>query len=84
VLPATNITLGTWYIANLLKKFDGNIVCAVAGYNAGPGNVDKWVRANGPADADTDVFIEKIPFEETRGYVKRVLRSYGAYKMLHR
>ena len=50
---------------------------------AGPGNVDKWLRANGPVSSDIDAFIEKIPFEETRGYVKRVLRSYAAYKMLH-
>lgn len=81
--PPVNITLGTWYIANLVKRFDGNIVCAIAGYNAGPGNVDKWVRANGPVFSDVDAFIEKIPFEETREYVKRVLRSYATYRMLY-
>jgi len=81
--PAVNIALGTWYIRHLLDRFDGNVVYAVAGYNAGPGNVDKWLRAHGDKTGDIDRFIESIPFEETRGYVKRVLRSYAAYKMLY-
>jgi len=82
--PEINIALGTWYIRHLLDTFDGDIVCAIAAYNAGPGNVAKWFRARGGTPGDIDRFIESIPFEETRGYVKRVLRSYAAYKMLYR
>ena len=81
--PAVNIALGTWYIRHLLDRFDGNIVFAVAAYNAGPGNVDKWVQGYDDKTGDVDRFIEYIPFEETRGYVKRVLRSYAAYRMLY-
>jgi len=81
--PSVNIALGTWYIHYLLDRFDGNIVYAVAAYNAGPGNIDKWVRAHADRPVDIDRFIESVPFEETRGYVKRVLRSYAAYKMLY-
>ncbi len=82
--PSVNIALGAWYIRHLLDRFDGNLVYAIAAYNAGPGNVDKWVRARDDKTRDVDAFIEAIPFEETRGYVKRVLRSYAAYTMLYR
>jgi len=82
--PAVNIALGTWYIGHLLDRFEGNVVYAVAGYNAGPGNVDKWVRAHADKTGDIDRFIESVPFAETRGYAKRVLRSYAAYKTLYR
>ena len=71
------------HIRHLIERFDGNLVFAVAAYNAGPGNVDKWVQAYDDNTGDIDTFIESIPFEETREYVKRVLRSYAAYKMLY-
>jgi len=81
--PAVNVALGTWYVRHLLDRFNGNIVYSVAAYNAGPGNVDRWIGANSESTDDIDMFIEGIPYEETRGYVKRVLRSYAAYKMLY-
>lgn len=81
-----NITLGSTYFANLLDRYAGNYVMAVAAYNAGPGNVNKWVRANGdPRMAGIDVikWIEKIPIFETRNYVQRVLENAVIYDVLH-
>lgn len=78
--PATNIRLGSSYLGSMLRKF-GHPGLAAAAYNAGPGAVARWLDA-GP-DRDFDVFVEEIPFSETRGYVKRVLRSYAAYRQLY-
>jgi soluble lytic murein transglycosylase len=79
--PADNIQLGAHYLGGLLRQFDGNLVHAVAGYNAGPAAVARWKRAR--PEAPLDEWVEHIPFEETRGYVKRVLGSYAAYKLLY-
>ena len=63
----------------IIKKFDNNIFLALAAYNGGPKNVQKWlVRFDGLED---DEFVENIPFKETHGYVKRVLRSYFYYML---
>ena len=75
--PETNICLGTKYFANLLKKY-GNIELALTAYNAGIGNVDKWI-ANGTIKADGSN-IENIPFKETNNYVRKILRNYKIYK----
>lgn len=82
-----NATLGAAYLQRLVDRWDGNTVLAVASYNAGAGNVSKWVRANGdPRDPNVDVidWIEKIPFSETRIYVWRVLENSVMYDLLHR
>mgnify|MGYP002408434364 FL=1 len=79
--PDLNIRLGSVYLARLLKQWNGNLALAVASYNAGAGNVGKWLRAAGQRDLDE--FIEEIPIQETRNYVKRVLGSYSAYQLLH-
>jgi soluble lytic murein transglycosylase len=79
--PALNIRLGAAYLAELLSGFDGSSVRAVAAYNAGPLAVARWVTAR--PDADVDEWVEQIPFSETRGYVKRVLGSYGAYRLVY-
>ena len=77
--PEINIRMGTYYLSNLIKKFDNNIFLALAAYNGGPKNVQKWlVRFDGLED---DEFVENIPFKETHGYVKRVLRSYFYYML---
>lgn len=76
-----NIHLGTYYIKQLLKRFDNNAVYALAGYNGGPKNVKRWIHKQ--TSPDIDYFIEDIPFKETRHYVKRVLRSYYAYNWLY-
>jgi soluble lytic murein transglycosylase len=83
--PGYNMTLGSTYFAELLDRFNGNYVLAVAAYNAGPGNVTKWIAANGdPRDPAVDVvdWIEQIPFTETRNYVQRVLENAVVYKLI--
>ncbi|GJL57491.1 MAG: murein transglycosylase [Nitrospirales bacterium] len=78
--PNRNIQLGTYYLGQLLNEFQGNIIYAVAAYNAGPQAVKRWIRQNGHRDPDE--FIELIGYRETRGYVKRVLGSYRIYRTL--
>ena len=76
--PKTNITLGTVYYDYLLDKFNGNRVVATASYNAGPGNVGKWLKAS-QGKLPVDVWIETIPFNETRRYVMSVLAYASIY-----
>jgi soluble lytic murein transglycosylase len=78
-----NALLGSTYLAGQLNRFDGSLALAAAGYNAGGGNAAKWVAAFGDPRADNVdpvVWVELIPFEETRKYVKRVLANYVIYR----
>jgi soluble lytic murein transglycosylase len=68
---SSNIQLGTAYLSKMFKRFDQNRILATAAYNAGPHRVDKWLPDNG--DIDTRIWIENIPYRETRNYVRRVL-----------
>ncbi len=77
--PDTNITIGSVYLGRMLKLF-GHPGLAAAAYNAGPNAVSRWLTK---ATGAFDEFVEQIPFDETRGYVKRVLRSYAAYSYLY-
>src|SRR5688500_8228918 len=80
---AYNALLGSTYLAAQLKRYDGSLVLAAAAYNAGPGNANKWIKAFGdPRDEDIDPvnWIEQIPLQETRNYVKRVLGNYLVYR----
>ncbi|MCP3099213.1 transglycosylase SLT domain-containing protein [Myxococcus sp. K15C18031901] len=79
--PAQNVRLGAAYLGQLLARFGGNKAYAVAAYNAGPGAVDRWRQAL--PEAELDEWVEHIAFDETREYVKHVLGSYGAYKLLY-
>ncbi len=76
----TNIRIGARYVEQLLGQFNGNVVYTIAAYNAGPVAVSKWAAAHGGTSPDE--FVELIPFQETRFYVKRVLRSYKEYVRL--
>jgi soluble lytic murein transglycosylase len=79
--PDLNITLGTAYLADLVRKYDGKIEPALAAYNAGTTRADRWwPRARG----DVERFVEDIPFTETRLYIKRVLSARRMYSLLHR
>lgn len=69
--PEKNIKLGSAYLARLLRQFDQNHILAAAAYNAGPHRVQTWLSQFG--HHDQDVFVEHIPFKETRSYVKKVL-----------
>jgi soluble lytic murein transglycosylase len=75
--PAANIFAGTAFLKDLLQRY-GNEFHAVAAYNAGPANVDKWLRRSTPPD--DAYFVEFIPFPETRGYVKKVRVSKLGYE----
>jgi soluble lytic murein transglycosylase len=71
--PQKNIRLGTMYLGNMAERYDGNRVLATAAYNAGPHRVDRWLPVSGVVDAR--VWIESIPFNETRKYVRRVMAA---------
>lgn len=75
-----NIRIGARYVEQLLGQFSGNVVQTIAAYNAGPIVVGNWVTAH--RGRSQDEFVELIPFQETRQYVKRVLRSYKEYLRL--
>jgi soluble lytic murein transglycosylase-like protein len=78
--PHTNVTLGQAYLSYLQQKFNGNLLHVIAAYNAGPGNVGKWLTDTGVYDEDPLVFIESIPFKETKTYVKRVFANMWMYR----
>ena len=83
--PSYNVMLGSAYFQRLVNMWDGNYPLAVASYNAGAGNVRKWVNSYGDPRGNVDIvsWIEKIPFEETRGYVQRVLENSVVYDRLN-
>lgn len=81
-IPEINIQLGSWYLSQLMVKFNYQLPFVVASYNAGPAAVDRWLKRGDKSDLD--IFIEEIPYKETRGYVKRVLQTYGIYNFLYR
>lgn len=76
-----NINLGTWYLDYTHRTYNDNSMLAIASYNAGPSNVDRWV--NQTSTTDVDVFIEDIPFPETKNYVKSVSQNYWNYLRLY-
>jgi soluble lytic murein transglycosylase len=79
--PDKNLEVGSRFLAFLLEHYERAVPLVISGYNAGEGGVDRWLRERG--DVDLDEFIETIPFDETRGYTKRVLSSYLAYAWLY-
>lgn len=78
--PDININLGTQYIALLLNKYD-SIEVALAAYNAGSGNVDRWIK-NGTIKSDGSD-IENVPYKETNTYVRKIMRNYKMYNELY-
>jgi soluble lytic murein transglycosylase len=83
--PQYNIMLGSTYFSQLMRQFGGSYVLSVAAYNAGPGNVNKWLRNNGDPRGGVDVltWIDNIPLSETRNYVQRVLENAVVYDLLN-
>ncbi len=75
--PVTNIKYGAYYYQKLLTKFDGHYAIALAAYNAGPQRVKKWLPETETLPAD--IWIETIPYKETREYVVNVL----AYALIY-
>lgn len=78
--PEYNIRAGVEYLAWLIKRFDGSIARALAGYNAGEHRVDEWIKEYPYSD---EIWIEHIPFQQTRMFVKRVLENYTCYRVIY-
>lgn len=79
--PNDNIMYGTWYLDSTHNQYQNNSLLAIASYNAGPGNVSKWLTTL-PKD-DPDEFVEAIPFPETKDYVRQVLGNYWNYLRIY-
>ncbi|MBW4559852.1 MAG: transglycosylase SLT domain-containing protein [Mojavia pulchra JT2-VF2] len=79
--PNDNVMLGTWYLDHTHQQYSNNSLLAIASYNAGPGNVSKWLQTL--PTQDPDEFVEKIPFDETKNYVRQVLGNYWNYLRLY-
>lgn len=80
-VPLHNVRLGTRYLGALLRRYRGQAVLAIAAYNGGPHAVDSWLDAFG--DRPTDEFVERIPFDQTRNYVRRVTSAWARYRYLY-
>ena len=79
--PDYNVKLGSYYFREMLDKFNGSFVLALAAYNAGPGNVRKWRKRLHDYKA-MDAFVEAIPVNQTRNYVRKVVGSWITYAYL--
>jgi soluble lytic murein transglycosylase len=79
--PGTNIRFGVYYLSVQLEEFRGDVFSALAAYNAGPGNAERWWDFGGTGDPD--VFFEDIGFTETRDYVERVYRYSRLYREIY-
>jgi soluble lytic murein transglycosylase len=79
-LPRVNIRLGSSYLRQLMERFDGRVSATVASYNAGPEAVSRWFEGG---VAEDDEWVEAIPYDQTRNYVKNVLRSLEVYRVLY-
>ncbi|HVL00575.1 MAG TPA: lytic transglycosylase domain-containing protein, partial [Dongiaceae bacterium] len=78
--PSRNIQMGTYFLKQLSDQFDGNIVLATAAYNAGPGRARAWQPEMKAVSGD--IWIETIPFKETRDYVKNIVTYQAIYRHL--
>ena len=82
--PDHNVQLGSEYLGRMLQRFDGSYILAIASYNAGPTNVERWIEQWGDPrlpGADVIDWIESMPFYETRNYVQRVLENTQVYRL---
>jgi len=80
--PETNIPLGAAYLEHLEGRFPGRVSAVIGSYNAGPLAVARWLKG-GAAELEDDVWVEDIPYGQTKSYVKRVLRSFHVYRTFY-
>jgi soluble lytic murein transglycosylase len=78
--PYVSVRFGTHYLAKQRERFEGRIDAALAGYNGGPGNAQRWLERAGD---DLDLFLETITFGETRLYLQRIREHYAVYRALY-
>ena len=79
--PEQNIFMGCWYLDNLRKEFDDNYMLILSAYNAGRGNVNKWLQ--NPEFSKDGKNLDYIPFKETELYIKKINLNYNIYKALY-
>jgi len=79
--PELNIALGSWYLSTMYKQFNNNLIATIAAYNAGPGNVTRWLKED--IWDGTSQHLNQIPFGETRHYIQRVLFFYERYQKIY-
>lgn len=79
--PEKNIMIGTKYYSDLLKLYDDNMLLALTAYNAGIGNVNKWIEDGIIKSDGSD--IENIPYKETNMYVRKIIRNYKMYQSIY-
>jgi len=79
--PEINIKIGCWYINYLIKYYNDNKQLALAAYNGGQGNVNKWLKDE--KLSDDGITLKNIPFEETRRYIQKVNKVYNIYKKVY-
>lgn len=77
----TSLRFGAYYLGDQLRRFDGNVLAALAAYNAGPGAAARWLRAAGGTDADA--YLAAVDYEETRLYLQKVIEHYGHYRYVY-
>jgi soluble lytic murein transglycosylase len=89
--PETNIKIGSYYLARLMRNFNGNVPLALAAYNAGPTRLRRWLNARkdlGPLETqassspEVEIWLDELPWEETSFYVKSILRNWLVYQLL--
>ncbi|MBI4819963.1 MAG: transglycosylase SLT domain-containing protein [Deltaproteobacteria bacterium] len=78
--PASNIWLGTWYLRQLLDRYQNQPALAAGAYNAGPAVMDRWIQQHDGKELDT--FVESTSYRETRRYMRRVMETYAVYGRL--
>lgn len=79
--PEVNLHLGAAFFVDMDRRYGGDLPLVLSAYNAGPTRATRWRRY--PEASDPERFVERIPFEETRGYVKNVRRNLGVYQALY-
>ena len=78
--PQRNVGLGSHYVGQLLRRFNGEAAVVAAAYNGGPTRIARWLKSARPGHIDE--WVEEIPLNETRNYVKDVLASADVYRQL--
>jgi soluble lytic murein transglycosylase len=89
--PPLNVRMGSYYLAKVLRKYQGNVPLALASYNAGPGRMDRWLKfrpslaglaQSRSSSADDELWFDELPWSETCYYVKAILRNLLIYRAL--